>query len=100
MATVDLSHVQFWQPPLKLTSSKRRASPHTGKNRRSGPTTSSRNQPASLHNKADEMLGRDKQPESAVAPAQHQGRDSAFQQEGDAVGAQGTMKEDSGDEPG
>jgi hypothetical protein len=39
------------------------------------------------------MLGRDKQPESAVAPAQHPGRDSAFQQEGDAVGAQGATRE-------
>jgi len=80
---------------LNLTSSKRRASPHTRKNGRSGPTTSSRDQPASLHNKADEILGRDKQPESAVAPAQDQGRDSVIQQEGDAVGAQGAMREDS-----
>jgi hypothetical protein len=101
MATVDLSHVQLiWQPPLKPTSSKRRASPHTRKNGRSGPTTSSRDQPALLHNKADEILGRDKQPKSAVALAQHQGRDSAFQQEGDAVGAQGATREDSRDEPG
>jgi hypothetical protein len=64
------------------------------------PTASSRDQPASLHNKTDEILGRDKQPESAAAPAQHQGRDSAFQQEGDAVGAQGAVREDSLDEPG
>jgi len=100
MATVDLSHVQFWRPPLNPTSSKQRtASPHTRKNGRSGPTTSSRDQPASLH-KADEILGRDKQPESAVAPAQHQGRGSAFQQEGNVVGAQGAMREDSRDEPG
>jgi hypothetical protein len=75
MATVDLSHVQFWRPPLNPTPSKR----HTRKNGRSGSTTSSRDQPASLHNRADEILGRDKQPKSAVAPTQHQRRDSAFQ---------------------
>jgi hypothetical protein len=100
MATVDLSNVHFWRPPLNPTPSKRRASPHTRKNGRSGPTPSSRDQPASLYNRADEMLGRDKQPESAAAPAWHQERDSAFQQEGDAVGAQGAMREDSLDEPG
>ena len=100
MATVDLSHVQFWRPLLNPTPSKRRASPHTRKNGRSGSTTSSRGQPASLHNRADEILGRDKQPKSAVAPTQHQGRDSVFQQEGDTVGAQGAMRENSRDEPG
>jgi hypothetical protein len=100
MATVDLSHVQFWRPLLNPTPSKRRASPHTRKNGRSGSTTSSRGQPASLHNRADEILGRDKQPKSAVAPTQRQGRDSVFQQEGDTVGAQGAMRENSRDEPG
>jgi hypothetical protein len=100
MATVDLSHVQFWRPPLNPTPSKRRSSLHTRENGRSGSTTSSRDQPALLHNRADEILGRDKQPKSAVASTQHQGRDAAFQQEGDAVGAQGAMREDSRDERG
>jgi hypothetical protein len=100
MATVDLSHVQLiWQPPLKPTSSKR-VLLYICKNGRSGPITSLRDQPALLYNKADEILGRDKQPESAVAPAQYQGRDSAFQQEGNAVGAQGAVREDSRNEPG
>lgn len=88
MATVDLSHVQFWQPSLNPTSSKR-SSPHIRKNGRSGPTTSSRDQPASLDSKADEILRRDNRFKSAVALAQDQGRDSAIQQEDDAVGAQG-----------
>jgi hypothetical protein len=100
IATIDLSHVQFWRPPLNPTSSKCRASPHTCKNGRSSPTTSSRVQLASLHNRANEILGRDKQPKSAVAPTQYQGRDSAFQQEGDVVGAQGAMRENPRDERG
>lgn len=41
MATVNLSHVQFWQAPLNLLSSKR-ASPHTRENGRSGLATSQR----------------------------------------------------------
>jgi hypothetical protein len=94
MATVDLSRVQFWQPPLNTSSL------HIRKNGRSGSITSSRNQPALPHNKVDGVLGRDNRFKSAVAPAQYQGRDSAIQQEDDAVGAQGTMKEDSRDEPG
>jgi hypothetical protein len=98
MATVDLSHVQFWQPLLNPFLSKRPSS-HIRKNGRSGSTTSSRSQPASLDNKADEILRRDDQPKSAAAPAQYQGRDFAIQQEGDAVGAQGTKREDSRDEP-
>jgi hypothetical protein len=100
MATVDLSHVQFWHPPLNPLPPKHTASLRIRKNGRSGWTTSSRNQPASLDNKADEILRRDNQPKSAVAAAQHQGRDFAFQQEDDAVGSQGTMKEDPRDEPG
>jgi hypothetical protein len=98
MATVDLSHVQFWQPLLNPLPSKR-ASLHTRKNGGSGSTTSSRDQPASLHNKAGEILRRNKQPKSAVAPAQHQGRDFACQQESDIVGAQG-MREDDRNERG
>jgi hypothetical protein len=99
MATVNSSYVQFWKPTLNTISSKR-ALLHTCENSRSGPTTSLRGQSASLHNKADEILGRDKQPKSAIAPAQHQGRDSTFQQEGDVVGAQGAMREDSRNGPG
>jgi hypothetical protein len=100
MATVDLSHVQFWQPPLNPLPSKRHtALPHIRKSGKSGPTTSSRNQPASLDDKADEILRRDNQPKFAAAPAQYQGRDFAIQQEGDEVGAQGTKREDSRDEP-
>jgi len=99
MATVDLSHVQFWQPPLNPTSSKRIALPHIRKNGRSGSTTSSRNQPASL-DEADEVLKRDNQAKSADAAAQYQGRGLAPQQEDDVVGPQGTMKEDSRDGPG
>jgi hypothetical protein len=99
MATVDLSYVQFWQPPLNPLSSKQRtASPHIRKNGKSGSTTSSRNRPASLDDKADEILRRDDQAKSAAAPAQYQGRDFAIQQEGDAVGAQSTQRKDSGDE--
>jgi hypothetical protein len=101
MSTVDLSHVQFWRPPLKPLPSKRHtALPHIRKNGKSGSTTSSRNQPASLNNKADEILRRHNQPKSAAAQAQYRGRDLAIQQEGDAVEAQGTKREDSRDDPG
>lgn len=100
MATVDLSYVQFWEPPLNPLSSKRRAaSLHKCKNGKSGSTTSSRNQPVSLDDKANEILERDNQPNSAAAPAQYQGYDFAIQQEGGAVGAQGTKRKDSRDEP-
>jgi len=58
------------------------------------------NQPASLHNKADEILRRDNQAKSAVAATRYQGRGFTFQHEDDAVGAQGTIREDSGDGPG
>ncbi|CZR65297.1 uncharacterized protein PAC_15197 [Phialocephala subalpina] len=90
MATAGPSHVQlFWQPLLNPTSSKP-ASPHIRKNGRSGRTTSPHNQPASLNDKADEILSRpDNLFKSAVALAQYQGRDSAIHQEDDAVGAQG-----------
>ena len=101
MTTVDLSNVQFWQPPLNPISSKQRtASPHIRKNGRSGPTTSSRDQPASLDNKADEILRRNDQPKSAAAPAQYQGRDFASQQKDDAVKAQSTKRKDFRDKPG
>jgi hypothetical protein len=77
MATVDLSHVQFWQPPLNLSSSKQRPASHIRKNSRSGLATNSRNQPVLLHNKSDKILR----------------RDCAFQHEDDKAGAQGTMRE-------
>ena len=91
MATVDLSHVQFWQLPLNPTSSKRIASPHIRKNGRFGSTTSSHDQAASL-DKADEVLKRNNQAKSTEAAAQYQGRGFAPQQEGDVVGPQGTIR--------
>ena len=73
IATVDLSRVQFWQPPLNPLSSKQLpASLQIRKTGRSGSTKSSRNQPASLHNKADEAVTRDNQAKSAIAAAKHQ----------------------------
>jgi hypothetical protein len=99
MATVDLSHVQFWQPPLNPLSSKQRpASPHIRKNSRSGLATNSRNEPGLLYNNADEILRRKAQFKSAVTATLHQERDFAFHEDV-AVGAQGMMRENSRNEP-
>jgi hypothetical protein len=88
MATVDLSRMQFWQPPLNPLSSKRHtASPHIRRNGTSSLVTSSDNLPASLHNKANEALMRNDQVKSAVAATLHQGCNIAFQHEDDAVEA-------------
>ncbi|TVY93988.1 hypothetical protein LAWI1_G003141 [Lachnellula willkommii] len=65
MATIDLSRVQFWQPPLDPSSSK---------------------QCPALHNKSGEILRRNDHFKSIVAATQHQGRDYAFQQEARAQG--------------
>lgn len=78
MATVDLSHVQFWHPPLNES---------IRKPGRSGLATSPRKQPVSLQNKADGILKHNAQFKSIVAVARQ-----------DAVGAQGTIKEKSGNE--
>jgi hypothetical protein len=72
MATIDLAYVQFWQLPLNPFPPKQRiTSPHVCKNGKSGSTTSSRNQPTSLENKADEVLRRDNPLKLAVAATQH-----------------------------
>jgi hypothetical protein len=55
MAIVDLSHVQFWQPPLNSTSSKHTASQYIRKNGRSGLAASSRTQPALPRYREDEI---------------------------------------------
>ncbi|TVY13031.1 hypothetical protein LARI1_G009055 [Lachnellula arida] len=95
MASIDLSRVQFWQPPLNLSSSKQRpASLHIRKNTRPSLTDSSRNQLASLPNEA---LRHDNRAKSAVAATRPQERDLT-QHEVNAVGAQGRDNANRNDE--
>jgi len=76
IATVDMSHVQFWQPPSDPTHSKQHPTlPHMGKNGISGSTAKQGKTLESDHHHA----------KSVAASAQPQGRDSAFQQEDKAV---------------
>lgn len=88
MASVNMSQVQFWQPPSNPISSKQRiASLHTSKNGTSGSTTRPHNRSILLDHSGG---GRDiYQAKSVVTKAQLQRDDSAFQQDDDAVEAQG-----------
>ena len=96
MATVDLSHVQFWQPPLNRASFKQHtAAPQIRKNGGCGLTASSRTPPVSPPYRADKLRLCSAHFEPAITAARSQRRDSTFQHEDNAAGAQGTMKENS-----
>jgi len=87
MATVDMSHVQLWQPPLIPVSSKQRFAPlHIRKNSESDLTARLCNQSVSVDHKEGEGLGyNNHQTKSAVTAARLEQRGFAVQQENDAV---------------
>ena len=89
MATVDLNHVQFWQPPSNLSCHKQRTAP-----RKHGSLDfSSQDKRALIHNKADPTFKRTNQPKCAVAATRHPGRDLEVQPEDEGVAAEGTIRE-------
>jgi hypothetical protein len=89
IATVDLSCGQFWQPP----SNPLPCLPYAHKTGKSSLTISSCDQPAPLN---IQEIGRgNNQRKLAVSDGQHQ-----RQKEDSVDRAHGTMKEDSGREPG
>lgn len=91
MANIDLNSVQFWQPPSKPSVHKQQKASY--KHGRSASTTSSRNRPAPLHNKAEPAFERPSQPKCAVTATRHQGNNFDAQPEGERAGAQGTITE-------
>lgn len=74
MATVNLDHVQFWQPPSKPLFHKQRTASQDH-NKSTSSATSSQNQLASLHNKADPTFECTNQPRCAVAATRYPGGD-------------------------
>jgi hypothetical protein len=81
MASINLDHAQFWDP-LSNAFLHRQYAASSNSTSKSTYTTSSRNQPALLNNKPAGMFKRNDQSTSAIAPAQHQGDDSAARAQG------------------